>query len=175
MRWPLRELSFGLLVRPSKESPHRCTSNLASPSSRRSHSENGFHVKQKACKHQCALCPIPVLSACYYHALRCLAVTMIKRATDAVSLCLIIRQIHCLAQETLLRSSLDTTIKPILQGRQFQRVFSGNGADEDVVVGSARAYISALNKLISYYSASNQVSSGQEAGNGAHAQQPVAV
>ncbi|KAL0021115.1 hypothetical protein WJX79_010332 [Trebouxia sp. C0005] len=61
------------------------------------------------------------------------------------------------------------------QGRQFQRVFSGNGADEDVVVGSARAYISALNKLISYYSASNQVSSGQEAGNGAHAQQPVAV
>ncbi|DBA86569.1 hypothetical protein WJX77_010262 [Trebouxia sp. C0004] len=61
------------------------------------------------------------------------------------------------------------------QGRQFQRVFSGNGADEDVVVGSARAYISALNKLISYNSASNQVSSGQEAGNGAHAQQRVAV
>lgn len=62
-----------------------------------------------------------------------------------------------------------------MQGRQFQRVFSGNGADEDVIVGSVRAYISALNKLISYNSASNQVSSGQEAGNGAHAQQQVAV
>jgi len=61
------------------------------------------------------------------------------------------------------------------QGRQFQRVFSGNGADEDVIVGSVRAYISALNKLISYSSASSQVPSRQESGNGAHAQQAVAV
>ena len=89
--------------------------------------------------------------------------------------CLSIGLIPCLARETLLRSLLDITSKPVLQGRQFQRVFSGNGADEDVVVGSARAYISALNKLISYSSASNQVSSGQEAGNGAHAQHRVAV
>ncbi len=106
---------------------------------------------------------------------RCLAVTITQRATDVVSLCLSIGHIHCLARETLLRSSLNTTSKPVLQGRQFQRVFSGNGADEDVVVGSARAYISALNKLISYSSASSQVSAGQEAGNGAHAQQRVAV
>lgn len=63
----------------------------------------------------------------------------------------------------------------VLQGRQFERVFSGNGADEDVVVGSARAYISALNKLISYYSASKQVSTGQESQNGVHKQQQVAV
>lgn len=49
-----------------------------------------------------------------------------------------------------------------MQGRRFERVFSGNGADEDIVVGSARAYVSALNKLISFYSASNQVSGQQE-------------
>lgn len=46
----------------------------------------------------------------------------------------------------------------LAQGRRFERVFSGNGADEDIVVGSARAYVSALNKLISFYSASSQVS-----------------
>ena len=63
----------------------------------------------------------------------------------------------------------------VLQGRRFERVFSGNGADEDVVVGSARAYVSALNKLISYQSASNQMSTGQESGNGLHKQQEVAV
>lgn len=59
------------------------------------------------------------------------------------------------------------------QGRKFERVFSGNGADEDVVVGSARAYVSALNKLISYQSASKQVSAGQGAGNGVPQQQQV--
>lgn len=53
-----------------------------------------------------------------------------------------------------------------MQGRQFERVFSGQGADEDVVVGSARAYVSALNKLISYYSASKQVSAGHAATDG---------
>jgi 2-isopropylmalate synthase len=42
------------------------------------------------------------------------------------------------------------------QGRPYTRTFSGTGADEDVVVSSARAYISALNKLISYSSARNQ-------------------
>lgn len=48
----------------------------------RSHSKNSFHVKQRACKHQCALCPIPLLSACYFDTLQCLAVTITKRATD---------------------------------------------------------------------------------------------
>lgn len=62
-----------------------------------------------------------------------------------------------------------------MQGRQFERVFSGNGADEDVVVGSARAYISALNKLISYHSASKQMSGRQESQNGVRDQQRVAV
>ena len=61
------------------------------------------------------------------------------------------------------------------QGRKFERVFSGNGADEDVVVGSARAYVSALNKLISYQSASNQMPKGQESGSHIPEQQQVAV
>eukprot|EP00210_Caulerpa_lentillifera_P001480 g1420.t1 len=38
------------------------------------------------------------------------------------------------------------------QGRKYQRTFSGNGADTDIVVSSVRAYISALNKLISFAS-----------------------
>lgn len=38
------------------------------------------------------------------------------------------------------------------QGRQYQRTFSGTGADGDIVVSSARAYVSALNKLIGFLS-----------------------
>jgi len=36
------------------------------------------------------------------------------------------------------------------QGRRAQRNFGGNGADSDIVVASVRAYVSALNKLITY-------------------------
>ena len=36
------------------------------------------------------------------------------------------------------------------QGRQYRRSFSGNGADCDIVVASVRAYVSALNKLITF-------------------------
>ncbi|CAL5228020.1 g11082 [Coccomyxa viridis] len=42
------------------------------------------------------------------------------------------------------------------QGGATQRTFSGSGANEDVVVASARAYVSALNKLISFVSASQR-------------------
>lgn len=38
----------------------------------------------------------------------------------------------------------------------FQRTFNGNGADEDIVVSSARAYIAAVNKLIAFVSAQQQ-------------------
>lgn len=44
----------------------------------------------------------------------------------------------------------------LLQGGATQRTFSGSGANEDVVVASARAYVSALNKLISFVSASQR-------------------
>lgn len=36
------------------------------------------------------------------------------------------------------------------QGRMAQRNFGGNGADSDIVVASVRAYVSALNKLITF-------------------------
>jgi 2-isopropylmalate synthase len=36
------------------------------------------------------------------------------------------------------------------QGRRYQRTFSGTASSEDVVVASARAYVSALNKFIGY-------------------------
>lgn len=35
-------------------------------------------------------------------------------------------------------------------GGKVQRLFSGSGADEDIVVASARAYVSALNKMIGW-------------------------
>ena len=46
-----------------------------------------------------------------------------------------------------------TGTKQDYKGRQQQRTFSGQGAHEDVVVSSARAYISALNRMIPYISA----------------------
>ena len=42
------------------------------------------------------------------------------------------------------------------QDKTFQRKFGGQGADDDIVVSSARAYISALSKLASYL-AENQL------------------
>lgn len=42
---------------------------------------------------------------------------------------------------------------------KVNRSFSGNGAHEDIVVSSARAYISALNKMISWMSVANKVQS----------------
>lgn len=36
------------------------------------------------------------------------------------------------------------------QGRRYKRSFSGNGTDCDIVVASVRAYVSALNKMISF-------------------------
>ncbi|CAL8462098.1 g1629 [Coccomyxa elongata] len=39
------------------------------------------------------------------------------------------------------------------QGGSTQRTFSGSGANEDIVVASARAYVSALNKLIAFMAA----------------------
>jgi 2-isopropylmalate synthase len=38
------------------------------------------------------------------------------------------------------------------RGGKTQRFYSGSGADEDIVVASARAYVSALNKMIAYLS-----------------------
>ena len=36
------------------------------------------------------------------------------------------------------------------QGNMSERCFNGQGADEDIVVASARAYVNALNKMIPY-------------------------
>ena len=36
------------------------------------------------------------------------------------------------------------------QGRTYDRTFSGQGADDDIVVASTRAYVTALNKAIVY-------------------------
>lgn len=44
----------------------------------------------------------------------------------------------------------DQSVILTAQGRATQRSFSGSSAHEDVVVGSARAYVNALNKIIAY-------------------------
>lgn len=38
---------------------------------------------------------------------------------------------------------------PLPQGGLNERCFNGSGADEDIVVSSARAYVNALNKMVS--------------------------
>ena len=45
----------------------------------------------------------------------------------------------------------------------MQRSFSGNGANQDIVVASARAYVSALNKLIAFVSASQRAADAADA------------
>jgi 2-isopropylmalate synthase len=42
------------------------------------------------------------------------------------------------------------------QGGPTTRTFSGSGANEDIVVASVRAYVSALNRLIAYVSANQR-------------------
>ena len=44
----------------------------------------------------------------------------------------------------------------ILQGRTAQRSFAASAAHEDVVVGSARAYVNALNKLMDFVQSQQQ-------------------
>jgi 2-isopropylmalate synthase len=51
------------------------------------------------------------------------------------------------------------------QSRKVQRSFSGGGADEDIVVASVRAYVTALNKMISWMAA-NKGGNGSKAGSG---------
>eukprot|EP00271_Cylindrocystis_brebissonii_P013143 TRINITY_DN32753_c0_g1_i1.p1 TRINITY_DN32753_c0_g1~~TRINITY_DN32753_c0_g1_i1.p1 ORF type:complete len:704 (-),score=117.50 TRINITY_DN32753_c0_g1_i1:378-2489(-) len=43
-----------------------------------------------------------------------------------------------------------TTEEETAQGMRIRRGFSGSGADQDIVVSSTRAYISAINKLLGY-------------------------
>ena len=43
-----------------------------------------------------------------------------------------------------------------MQGSSHVRLFTGTGADDDIVVSSARAYIAALNKLVKYVSQEEQ-------------------
>lgn len=48
------------------------------------------------------------------------------------------------------------TVDIFVQGHTHIRAFSGTGADNDIVVSSVRAYVSALNKLISFVSKSEK-------------------
>jgi len=49
-------------------------------------------------------------------------------------------------------------------GGKVQRLFSGSGADEDIVVASARAYVSALNKMIGWMGAAGAAAAPAAAG-----------
>ena len=50
-----------------------------------------------------------------------------------------------------------------MQGGSTQRSFSGSGANEDIVVASARAYVSALNKLIAFMAAGQRAAAASTA------------
>ncbi len=51
-------------------------------------------------------------------------------------------------------------------GLRAQRSYSGTGADEDIVVASARAYVSALNKMISYLASEGRAVAAAELAGG---------
>ncbi|KAL6774011.1 LEU2 [Auxenochlorella protothecoides x Auxenochlorella symbiontica] len=61
------------------------------------------------------------------------------------------------------------------RGGQTTRAFSGTGAHEDVVVSSARAYISALNRMIPYVSAQAAAAAADAGSPAAAAARAVAV
>ena len=44
----------------------------------------------------------------------------------------------------------------------MQRTFTGTGADEDIVVASARGYVSALNKLIGFIGQAARAAEAEE-------------
>jgi len=50
-----------------------------------------------------------------------------------------------------------------LQGSTFLRTFSGTGADDDIVVSSVRAYVSAMNKMIAFVSKAEKRAAHQQA------------
>lgn len=57
----------------------------------------------------------------------------------------------------------------------FQRTFNGSGADEDIVVSSARAYIAAVNKLIAFVSAQQQADATASSDDAAASEEKEAV
>ncbi|KDD71426.1 hypothetical protein H632_c5055p0 [Helicosporidium sp. ATCC 50920] len=68
-------------------------------------------------------------------------------------------------------STLDkSSVRPLAQGEQRVRSFSGMGADEDIVVSAARAYVAALNKMVSYLSAQEEAAEQSAAAEAAAAQ-----
>lgn len=71
-----------------------------------------------------------------------------------------------LAQEAVVTSA---------QGRIYQRTFNGTGADEDVVVSSARAYVSALNKVIGFMSGKQQAANVMQSSDGDSSMREKAV
>lgn len=50
----------------------------------------------------------------------------------------------------------------MLQGYSQVRTFSATGADDDIVVSSVRAYVSAMNRLIAYVAKSQQRASQEQ-------------
>jgi 2-isopropylmalate synthase len=63
------------------------------------------------------------------------------------------------------------------KGGRTQRTFSGSGADEDIVTSSARAYVSAMNKMIAFISAKSAAvgESSDEVAAGEEKEEPQAV
>lgn len=57
----------------------------------------------------------------------------------------------------------------------FQRTFNGNGADEDIVVSSARAYIAAVNKLIAFVNTQQQAEASSSTNDAAATEEKEAV
>lgn len=64
----------------------------------------------------------------------------------------------------VIKPTTDSTLVENAQGSIRQRTYTGTAASEDVVVASARAYISALNKIIAANTSINNAHAQQKAG-----------
>ena len=56
----------------------------------------------------------------------------------------------------------------IMQGPKQQRSFTGTGTDDDIIVASARGYVSALNKLIGFIASANKRPVAEQSMDGGH-------
>jgi len=77
-------------------------------------------------------------------------VESVTQGIDAMAHTRVTIQVHSGSENSRNSSTISA------QGGMQERLFTGTGADEDIVVSSARAYVTALNKLIGFVASSQK-------------------
>ena len=116
----------------------------------------GLHHEQRDRGHHCAGCDAGYRATCRGDGRE-------RRddcAGDSSHFMLSTAKFHCNdleAHQSLTTMCADGSPLVTLQGRTAQRSFAASAAHEDVVVGSARAYVNALNKLMEFVQTQQQI------------------